>query len=196
MSLADLDPDPLLTLTRWHSEARARGAVEPDAMTLATASDGRPAARIVLFKGLSAGKIQFVTNYESRKGREIEANPQVALVFFWVETMKQVRVEGRAERASADESDRYFASRPRESQLGAWASDQSRVAVSREELEERFAATHARFEGKVVERPAHWGIYSVIPDVVELWSSRPHRLHDRLRYQRHGASWSVDRLFP
>ena len=192
----ELDPDPLLTLTRWHAEARERGAVEPNAMTLATVSDGRPAARIVLFKGLSAGKIQFVTNYESRKGREIDANPRVALVFFWVEIMKQVRVEGRAERASAEESDRYFASRPRESQLGAWASDQSRIALSRDELDARFAATERRFEGIRVERPPHWGLYSVVPEVVELWSSRPHRMHDRLRYQRLGTSWSVDRLFP
>lgn len=192
----ELDPDPLLTLTRWHAEARERGAVEPNAMTLATVSDGRPAARIVLFKGLSAGKIQFVTNYESRKGREIDANPRVALVFFWVEIMKQVRVEGRAERANAEESDRYFASRPRESQLGAWASDQSRIALSRDELDARFAATERRFEGIRVERPPHWGLYSVVPEVVELWSSRPHRMHDRLRYQRLGTSWSVDRLFP
>lgn len=196
MSVTEIDRDPLLTLTRWHAEARERGAVEPDAMTLATVGGGRPSARIVLFKGLASGKIQFVTNYESRKGREIEENPQVALVFFWVETMKQVRVEGRAERASADESDRYFASRPRESQLGAWASDQSRVAVSREELEARFAEAERRFEGTRVERPPHWGIYSVLPEVVELWSSRPHRLHDRLRYQLRGSSWSVDRLFP
>jgi len=196
MSLADLDPDPLLTLARWHAEARARGAVEPDAMTLATVSSGRPSARIVLYKGISSGKIQFVTNYQSRKGREIDANPQVALVFFWVETMKQVRVEGRAARGSVEESDRYFASRARESQLGAWASDQSRVAVSREELEARFAETVRRFEGRTVERPPHWGIYEVLPELVELWSSRPHRLHDRLRYERRGQSWSVDRLFP
>lgn len=198
MSLAqDLDPDPLVTLQRWYEAARAHGAVEPSAMTLATAApDGRPSARIVLYKGAVDGKIQFVTNYGSRKAREIDTNPAVALVFFWVETLRQVRVEGRAERAGDAESDRYFATRPRESQLGAWASAQSAVIGSRAELEARLVEVEARFRGRPVERPPHWGLYAVTPSSFEFWSSRPHRLHDRTQYLRSEGGWTTRLLCP
>jgi len=189
--------DPLALLVSWHQEALKIGAREPDAMTLATATrDGRPSARVVLFKGLSAGRLQFVTHYSSRKGREIEANPQVALVFFWPELMRQVRIEGRAARASAAESDAYFRSRPRESQLGAWASAQSAVVASRAALLQRFAEAEARFAGREVDRPPEWGLYQVEAERVELWLSAPHRLHDRFAYSRDGAAWQLERLCP
>jgi pyridoxamine 5'-phosphate oxidase len=193
----EFDADPLQTLARWHDEARAHGALEPNAMTLATATpDGRPSARIVLFKGIVDGKIQFVTNYASRKGRELEANPAVALVFFWVEIQRQVRVEGRAERSSEADSDRYFESRPRESQLGAWASEQSEVIASRAELEARYAEVERRFHDRSVTRPPNWGLYAVEPESMEFWSSRPHRLHDRTRYRRLAGAWTRDLLCP
>ena len=196
MSL-EFDTDPLVTLEHWHAEARSAGAIEPDAMTLATATaDGRPSARIVLYKGTQDGKIQFVTNYASRKGRELAQNPAVALVFFWIEIQRQVRIEGRAERSGDAQSDRYFETRPRESQLGAWASEQSEVIASRAELEARYAAVDERFRGKTVPRPADWGLYEVTPQVLEFWSSRPYRLHDRSRFQRSGDGWSLDLLSP
>lgn len=189
--------DPLALLVAWHREAGEAGARDPDAMTLATATrDGRPSARIVLFKGLSGGKLQFVTHYTSRKGREIEHNPEVALVFYWPELMRQVRIEGRASRALASESDDYFRSRSRASQLGAWASSQSEKIASRSELEQRFAQAEARFQGRDVERPPEWGVYQVEAHVVELWLSGPDRLHDRFAYTRDGAGWTQARLCP
>jgi pyridoxamine 5'-phosphate oxidase len=189
--------DPLALLVTWHQEALKIGAREPDAMTLATATrDGRPSARVVLFKGLAAGRLQFVTHYGSRKGREIEANPEVALVFFWPELMRQVRIEGRASRAAEGESDAYFRSRPRESQLGAWASSQSEVVPSRAVLEQRFAEAEARFLGRDVDRPPGWGLYQVEARSVELWLSAPHRLHDRFQYEREGEVWTLARLYP
>jgi len=189
--------DPLQALLDWHREAHALKAREPDAMTLATSTrEGRPSARVVLFKGLERGELSFVTNYESKKAREIEENPQVALLLFWPELMKQVRVEGRARRATASESDAYFRSRPRESQLGAWASAQSSPIESREALTQRFAAAEERFRGREVERPPHWGMYHVSPDRVELWIAGEHRLHDRFEYVREGAGWRITRLCP
>lgn len=189
--------DPLAVLVRWHREATEIGAREPDAMTLATATRaGRPSARVVLFKGMSKDRLQFVTHYESRKGREIEHNPEVALVFFWPELMRQVRIEGRASRAPAAESDAYFRARPRESQLGAWASSQSEAVASRAALEQRFADAEARFLGREVERPAAWGIYQVEAASVELWLAAPHRLHDRFFYSREGSAWKLTRLYP
>jgi pyridoxamine 5'-phosphate oxidase len=189
--------DPLAALVSWHAEAARASARDPDAMTLATATpEGRPSARIVLFKGLADGKIQFVTHYTSRKGREIEHNPEVALVFYWPELMRQIRIEGRAARASALESDRYFQSRPRASQLSAWASAQSEPVASREVLEQRFALAEARFQGRDVERPSEWGLYQVEPRAIELWVSGANRMHDRFSYTRAGAGWSLARLCP
>jgi pyridoxamine 5'-phosphate oxidase len=190
-------PDPLAILRRWHDDARQAGALEPDAMTLATATqDGRPSARVVLYKGQEGGSVHFVTNYRSRKGREIDANPQVALVFFWPEIMRQIRIEGRVEKATESESDAYFRSRSRESQLAAWTSAQSEVIDSRATLEARFREAEERFAGGEVPRPPHWGVYAVAAGAVELWISRPHRLHDRFSYRLGDAGWAVARLSP
>lgn len=196
--MRDASPrDPLQALLDWHREAHAAKAREPDAMTLATATpEGAPSARIVLFKGVDAGDITFVTNYTSRKGQEIDVNPAVALVFYWPELMRQIRVEGTARRASTEESEAYFRSRPRESQLGAWASEQSRPIESRAELERRFAAAEERFAGRDVERPSHWGMYRVSPKRIELWIGGAHRLHDRFEYVSVAAGWLVTRLCP
>lgn len=192
------DADPLQLLATWHREAHEKGICDPDAMTLATASpSGRPTARIVLFKGLDAGDILFVSNYASRKGREIDHNPQVALVFYWPALLRQIRVEGRAHRAAPEASDAYFRKRPRESQLGAWASSQSEPIASRAELERRFAETEARFSGRDVERPPGWGMYRVTPRSVEVWIGGAHRLHDRFLFERvPDGSWSSQRLCP
>jgi len=189
--------DPLAIFLEWHNTAVERGLPEPDAFALATATpDGRPSVRIVLFKGLTDGALRLVTNYQSRKGEELARNAQGALVFFWPGLMRQVRMEGRIERAATSESDAYFASRDRESQLGAWASQQSRPVESRAALDESLEAVRARFQGKDVPRPPHWGMLKLVPDRVELWLSGPHRLHDRFVYTRDGADWRVERLAP
>jgi pyridoxamine 5'-phosphate oxidase len=191
--------DPLEVLNTWHAQALARGDTSPDAMTLATATrDGRPSARIVLFKGISRGGVFFVTNYQSRKASELEENPRAALVWHFAPAEQQVRVEGRVERASAAESEAYFHSRPRGSQLGAWASPQSRPIGSRAELEALAEGAEARFKDRDVARPEHWGGYLVFPETVELWLGRPDRLHDRFLYRKLGpsAGWSVERLAP
>jgi pyridoxamine 5'-phosphate oxidase len=191
--------DPLSVLNTWYEEAARQKDPLPDAMTLATASpDGRPSARIVLFKGILRGGIFFVTNYQSRKAQELEQNPHAALVFHFPTWERQVRVEGRVERASAAESDAYFHSRPRGSQLGAWTSPQSQLISSRAELQAKNDAVEARFGDAPVERPEFWGGYLVIPELVELWLGRPDRLHDRFVYRREGADepWRVQRLAP
>ncbi len=194
---AEPGPDPLAVLLDWYREARERGNPEPDAMTLATVSaEGRPAARVMLFKGVHDGEIQFVSHYGGRKGREIAANPAVALVFFWSTLMRQVRVEGDARHAPSADSDAYFRTRSRESQLGAWASSQSEIMPSKEEFERRYAEAELRYRGRDVERPPGWGLFRVRPEVVELWISGPHRLHDRFRYRRAGSGWHSDRLYP
>lgn len=196
--MRDVNPqDPLQAVVDWHREAQRVNARDPDAMTLATATRaGVPSARIVLFKGVDAGEITFVTNYTSRKGQEIDENPAVALVFYWTELMRQIRVEGTARRAASEESEAYFRSRPRESQLGAWASEQSRPIESRAELERRFAAAEQRFAGRDVERPSHWGMYRVRPNRIELWTGGDHRLHDRFQYVRSAEGWAMTRLCP
>jgi pyridoxamine 5'-phosphate oxidase len=194
---ADMAPDPIAQLQIWFDQALAAGVPEPNAMVLATAApDGRPSARVVLLKGVDARGFAFFTNYHSRKGRELSANPVAALTFFWPELERQVRVEGAVAAVTADESDDYFRTRPPDSQLGAWASPQSEVIESRAELERRLAAVRARFAGGAVPRPPHWGGYRLTPATVEFWQGGPGRLHDRLRYARTPGGWQLERLAP
>jgi pyridoxamine 5'-phosphate oxidase len=195
---ADVAADPVEQFRRWFDDAVAAGLPEPNAMVLATSSpDGVPSARTVLLKGCDAGGFVFFTNRGSAKGRDLAANPRVALVFPWHPLERQVRVTGEARPVDDDEVARYFATRPRESQLGAWASEQSAMIDGRGVLEERFAAAEQRWpEGTAVPPPPSWGGYRVVPDAVEFWQGRVGRMHDRLRYRRTGDGWVLERLAP
>ena len=193
---ADVFASPIAQFEKWLTEAIAAELPEPNAMTVATAdAAGRPSARIVLIKGVDARGFVFYTNYASRKGVEIDANPHAALLFHWTELERQVRIEGRIERVSAAESDAYYLSRPLGSRIGAWASPQSEVIASREALEAAVAAREASL-GEAPPRPPHWGGLRVVPEVVEFWQGRSSRLHDRLRYLRVGGAWHLERLAP
>jgi pyridoxamine 5'-phosphate oxidase len=194
----DLLPDPIALVQRWFADAQAAGVEQHDAMTLATVTpEGRPSARAVLLKGIDQRGFAFFTNYDSRKGRELDANPQAALVLLWIPLHRQVRISGPVERLSAEESDAYFATRTRGSQLGAWASQQSRPLPDRVELEDRWVALEARYAGQAVPRPPHWGGYRVDPDEIEVWQGRANRLHDRFRYTRAAdGAWRHERLAP
>lgn len=198
---APLDPealpaDPVAAFLAFFDSARAAGCPEPNAMTLATVTPEGPSARIVLLKGVDERGFTFFTNYDSDKGRELADDPRCSLVFSWVEIQRQARVRGRAEKVAREESEAYFRSRPRQSQLGAWASAQSSVLASRDELEARMRDVTARYEGKDVPLPPHWGGYRVVPSVVELWQGRRSRLHDRVRYARTSDGWTKTRLSP
>lgn len=190
--------NPFEQFSEWLQEARATGDPDYNAMSLATIDQqGFPNQRIVLLRDFSAKGVVFYTNYESIKGREIEQNPRVGLNFFWKDLERQVRIQGEARKLPTDVSDAYFASRPRESQIGAWASEQSAVISERAELEERIRAIEARFEGQPVPRPVYWGGYSVYPLSFEFWQGRPGRLHDRIRYRCDSdANWFIERLSP
>lgn len=198
LHLDDLGDDPLIEVACWIDEAVERAAPDATAMQLATVDPGgRPAARTVLLKGLDERGFHFYTNHESRKGRHLAANPACALVLFWRNLDRQVNVTGWAERLPDDEADAYFVTRPRGSKIGAWASRQSAVLDDRAELDAAVAAVEARFAGvDDIPRPPWWGGYVVVPDTVELWQGRDDRLHDRIRYRRHGDGWRRDRLSP
>ncbi|MHA7681351.1 pyridoxamine 5'-phosphate oxidase [Cupriavidus sp. PET2-C1] len=197
LSESDVAPDPISQFQRWFDEAIHAKLPEPNAMTLATVdADGQPSARIVLLKAMDAQGFTFFTNYESRKGLDLAANPRAALLFHWVQLERQVRVEGRVEKVTDSESDAYYATRPLGSRLGAWASEQSREVADRTVLEQREAEFRAKF-GDNPPRPAHWGGYRLVPTRIEYWQGRPSRLHDRIAYRlAPDGSWQIVRLSP
>ncbi len=193
-----VDRDPLRLFQRWLHDAKAVGIQLAEAMTLATATaDGKPSARLVLLKQADKHGFVFYTNYQSMKARELDANPQAALVFYWPQLERQVRVEGKVERVTAPESEAYFKTRPRESQIGALASPQSEVIASREALQQKADELEEFYEGREVERPEHWGGYRLRAERIEFWKGRPGRLHDRINYERQAdGSWTIKRLAP
>jgi pyridoxamine 5'-phosphate oxidase len=191
-------PDPIVEFQHWYDDAQAKGVLQPDAMIVATATaDGRPSARAVLLRGLDSRGFCFFTNFESRKGRELDANPQAALLFHWPGVQRQVRATGRVERVSREEADAYWANRPRDSRISAWASAQSEPIASRSELEARASEVAARFRDGDIPLPPFWGGYRLVPDEIEFWEHREDRLHDRLEYtRRDDRSWCIERLQP
>jgi pyridoxamine 5'-phosphate oxidase len=194
---ADLARDPFRQFEKWFQEAEAAKLTEPNAMTLSTATrDGRPAARTVLLKGFDGRGFVFYSNYESRKGRELHDNPHAALLFPWVALERQVIIEGKVTRVAREESEAYFHSRPRASQLAAWISQQSSVISGRSVLEDGMKTVEQKYAGQTVPLPPHWGGWRLMPETVEFWQGRRSRLHDRLRYRREKDGWAIERLAP
>jgi pyridoxamine 5'-phosphate oxidase len=199
MNKSDVDRNPIKQFAKWYDELRAHGVSEQDAisMTLATATKvGEPDARIVLLKSFDDAGFVFYTNYESRKGKELDENPRACLLFYWSKVWRQVRIEGSVDQVSEEESEDYFQTRPLGSKIGAWASNQSEVVESRDALEQRYADLSERY-GEDVPRPPHWGGYRIQPEVIEFWQGRDNRLHDRLRYSlQEDGTWLIERLGP
>jgi pyridoxamine 5'-phosphate oxidase len=194
----DLETDPFKQFKSWFDQALNAQLPEPNAMTLATSTmEGKPSARVVLLKDFSDRGFVFYTNYHSQKGQELATNPQAALVFWWAQLERQVRIEGKVCQVSPQESDEYFHSRPTSSQLGAWVSNQSQIVSSREVLEQRQKELIVQYEGQIIPRPPHWGGFRVVPTEIEFWQGRPSRLHDRLLYRLQADNnWLIERLSP
>ena len=193
-----IDKNPIVQFQQWFDEAVKEKIPEPNAFILATSMvDFKPSARVMLLKGVENNSFVFFTNYESRKGKELTWNPYAAMVFLWLPMQRQIRIEGRVEKISAEESANYFHSRPRESQLGAWCSSQSSVLENRSQLDNKYAELEKKYEGREIPKPDFWGGFRVMPSMIEFWQGRTSRLHDRLRYTHHGdESWLIERLSP
>ncbi|QSJ17096.1 pyridoxamine 5'-phosphate oxidase [Nostoc sp. UHCC 0702] len=198
LSETEINSNPFIQFKKWFDQALAAQLPEPNAMTIATAMpDGKPSARMVLLKDFDERGFVFFTNYNSRKGQELAENPQASLVFWWAELERQVRISGHVEKVSENESDKYFDSRPANSRLGAWVSNQSEVIESGEVLQQRMQEFQSKYENQEIPRPPHWGGLRVIPAEIEFWQGRPSRLHDRLLYTRSiDGNWKIERLSP
>ena len=197
LDLADLDASPIIQWQRWYDQAAEGGVAEPNAMVVSTiADDGAPDARVVLVRGVDDRGFVFFTNYDSTKGRQLADDPVAAATFAWLDLHRQVRIRGTVVTVSREESDDYFASRPRDSQIGAWASPQSQPIPNRDELMRRVGEVTARFGGGPIPRPEHWGGFRLQPVEFEFWQGRPNRLHDRFRYRRSADIWVIERLAP
>ena len=197
LDLTDLDASPIVQWQRWYDQAAEGGVAEPNAMVVSTiADDGAPDARVVLVRGVDERGFVFFTNYQSAKGRQLADDPVAAATFAWLDLHRQVRIRGTVVQVGSEESDDYFASRPRDSQIGAWASPQSQPIADRDELMRRVEEATARFEGGPVPRPDHWGGFRLQPVEFEFWQGRPNRLHDRFRYRRSAGTWVTERLAP